>query len=71
MQLVVTIVSTIPSYSAHDVEHAAGCRMRGKLRKMIARYDFSPVFRPIQNGELVRQAQDVRQRSSAPRSWRR
>ena len=27
--------------------------VRGKLRKMMLRYDFSPVLRPIQNGELV------------------
>ena len=27
--------------------------VRGKFRKMMLRYDFSPVLRPIQKGELV------------------
>ena len=33
--------------------------VRGKLRKMMLRYDFSPVSRPIQNGELVDRREHV------------
>jgi hypothetical protein len=30
-----------------------GIPVRGKFLKMMLRYDFNPVRRPIQNGELV------------------
>src|SRR5215210_2478974 len=52
MHRVFTIVSTIESYSSHE-PNRGGMPDRGKWRKMIDRYDFSPVFRPHQNGELV------------------
>src|SRR3954466_5229513 len=50
MQLVRTSVSTSPVSSAHD-PNKGGTPVRGKLRKMMLRYDASPVLRPIQNGD--------------------
>src|SRR5262245_28206106 len=50
MQLVRTSVSTRLVNSAHD-PNAGGRPERGKLRKMMLRYDASPVLRPIQNGD--------------------
>src|SRR6059058_3803407 len=52
MQLVRISVSTRSLNSNHDV-NVGGMPERGKWRKMMLRYDFSPVFRPIQKGELV------------------
>ena len=49
--LVRTSASTRYWSCAHDSNHG-GVPVRGKLRKMMLRYDFSPVLRPIQNGEL-------------------
>src|SRR3954470_19701654 len=45
-------VSTYCSYSAHELKWS-GMPVRGNLRKTVVRYDFNPVLRPIQNGELV------------------
>src|SRR6478752_6070633 len=41
--------------SATD-ENVGGDPVRGKFRKMMLRYELSPVFRPIQNGELAESA---------------
>ena len=49
----------MPSNSAQTL-NSGGMPDRGKWRKMMVRYDFSPVLRPIQNGELAAQAEDVR-----------
>src|SRR5260370_42604377 len=57
MELVRTSDSTRFSKSAHDLR-SGGMPERGKWRKMMLRYDFNPVLRPIQNGEL-----DDRQRT--------
>src|SRR5215470_1219582 len=40
------------SYALHDSK-CSGTPVRGNLRNTVVRKDFSPVFRPIQNGELV------------------
>src|SRR5437016_518789 len=40
------------SYSLHDW-NISGTPVRGKRRNTVVRNDFSPVLRPIQNGELV------------------
>src|SRR5947199_9552494 len=58
-QLVRIIVSTRPSISAYDWK-TGGMPVRGKWRKMIERYDFRPVLRPIQNGELVERQRPCR-----------
>src|SRR5579872_3760111 len=52
MECVCTSVSTIYVKSDQDWNER-GIPLRGKLRKMMLRYDFRPVVRPIQNGELV------------------
>src|SRR5579883_1709037 len=52
IQLVTASVSTREVRSPHDWK-TRGMPVRGKLRKIILRYDFKPVVRPIQNGELV------------------
>src|SRR4051795_4326865 len=51
MLFVCTNVSTIWVNSAHE-PNRGGMPDRGKFRKMILRYDFRPVLRPVQNGEL-------------------
>src|SRR2546430_847856 len=51
-QLVRTIVSVSSSSSECDWK-TGGMPVRGKWRKMMERYDFKPVLRPTQNGELV------------------
>src|SRR2546423_15574308 len=51
MLFVCTSVSTIWFNSAQE-PNRGGMPERGKCRKMMLRYDFSPVLRPIQNGEL-------------------
>src|SRR5690242_2039939 len=43
------------SYALHD-SNCSGTPVRGNRRKTVVRKDFSPVFRPIQNGELVESA---------------
>src|SRR5262245_22258098 len=50
MQLVGTSVSTRLVSSAHEA-NAGGMPERGKCRKMMLRYECSPVWRPIQNGD--------------------
>src|SRR5437763_13468132 len=50
MQLVRTRVSTRLDSSAHE-PNSGGMPVRGKLRKMMLRYDASPVFLPSQNGD--------------------
>src|ERR1700730_13759068 len=40
------------SYALHD-SNCSGTPVRGNLRNTVVRKDFSPVLRPIQNGELV------------------
>ena len=55
MQLVRTSRLTKFSKSAHDV-NVSGMFVRGKRSKTLQRYDFRPVFMPIQNGELVESA---------------
>src|SRR4051812_22970184 len=57
MQRVLTIVSTIELSSAQSLKRG-GMPERGKPRKTMLRYDFSPVLRPIQNGD-----DDERQRT--------
>src|SRR3984893_13474445 len=39
-------------YALHD-SNCSGTPVRGNLRNTVVRNDFSPVFLPIQNGELV------------------
>src|ERR1700675_1178774 len=43
------------SYALHD-SNCSGTPVRGNLRNTVVRNDFSPVFLPIQNGELVESA---------------
>src|SRR5579864_8575747 len=43
------------SYALHD-SNCSGTPVRGKRRNTVVRKDFSPVLRPIQNGELVESA---------------
>src|SRR5947209_18588122 len=43
------------SYALHD-SNCSGTPVRGKRRNTVVRKDFSPVFLPIQNGELVESA---------------
>src|SRR5262245_45180224 len=50
MQLVRTSRSTNFLNSANEL-NSRGMPVRGKLRKMMLRYDISPVSRPIQNGD--------------------
>src|SRR5918911_1680589 len=52
MQRVRTSISTNCLNSAWDW-NTGGMPVRGKARKMMLRYDFNPVSRPIQKGELV------------------
>src|SRR5215207_6073277 len=48
------LVSVSSSSSNSDAEEkVGGAPVRGKLRKMMLRYELSPVFRPIQKGELA------------------
>src|SRR5262249_34721667 len=55
MQLSLTSRLMKFSYADHD-SNCSGTPVRGNLRKTVVRNDFSPVFRPIQNGELVESA---------------
>src|ERR1051325_7033665 len=55
MQLSFTSKFTKFSYSLHD-SNCSGIPVRGNLRNTVVRNDFNPVFRPIQNGELVESA---------------
>src|SRR5262249_13401245 len=55
MQLVRTSRLTKFSKSDHD-ENVSGMFVRGNRSKTLQRYDFRPVFIPIQNGELVESA---------------
>src|SRR4051812_10083248 len=50
MQRVFTSESTSCARSGQD-ENDGGMPERGKWRKMMLRYDFRPVLRPIQNGD--------------------
>src|SRR5262245_13060559 len=50
MQLVRTSVST-RCVSSDQEPNSGGMPERGKCRKMMLRYDASPVLRPIQNGD--------------------
>src|SRR5437016_772027 len=52
IEFVRTSVSTRSDNSAHE-SNVGGIPERGKLRKTMLRYDFKPVLRPIQKGELV------------------
>ena len=52
MQCSSTSVFDVLSYSLHDWKWS-GMPVRGKRRNTVVRNDFSPVSRPIQNGELV------------------
>src|SRR4051812_12491330 len=52
MQPVTMSVSRYSSYALHDGRWR-GTPERGNARKIVERYDLSPVLRPIQNGELV------------------
>src|SRR5262249_34638765 len=52
MQLSRTSRFTKFSYALHDSNNS-GTPVRGNRRNTVVRKDFRPVFRPIQNGELV------------------
>src|SRR5437868_1515663 len=52
MQLVSISVLTNPSKSAHEL-NVDGMPVRGNCCQTIVRYDFSPVTRPCQKGELA------------------
>src|SRR5215470_19365920 len=52
MQFSFTSRFTKFSYALHD-SNVSGIPVRGNLRNTVVRNDFSPVLRPIQNGELV------------------
>src|SRR5919201_263623 len=52
MQFVRTSASSSSPYSLYE-RMTGGIPVRGKFLKTTPRYDFSPVWRPIQNGELV------------------
>jgi len=49
---VLTSAPSIDSYSFHD-RNVGGVPVRGKFLNTTLRYDFRPVLRPIQKGELV------------------
>src|SRR6476620_11561879 len=52
MHLVRTSRLTKVSYSA-QLANVSGMLVRGNLSNTLQRYDFSPVFMPSQNGELL------------------
>ncbi len=60
MQLVRTSRLTKFSKSDHDV-NVSGMFVRGKRSNTLHRYDFRPVFMPIQNGRVGREREQVRQ----------
>src|SRR5215470_18516091 len=55
MQFSLTRRLTKFSYALQD-SNCSGTPVRGNRRKTVVRNDFSPVLRPIQNGELVESA---------------
>ena len=55
IDFVAVSVSMSPVKSSHD-PISGGIPVRGKFRNTTLRYDLSPVFRPIQKGELVESA---------------
>ena len=53
LRLVLVVVLTLTAPLSAQLENVSGMLVRGNLSKTLQRYDFSPVLRPIQNGELA------------------